>query len=128
MAVRSAVNKELEKAREAQVIGGSLAAEVEIWCSEELAELLERLGDELRFVMITSKVTIKRWAEVAGTPGRTKPSDAEGFEIHVKAADTPKCARCWHHCATVGTIADHPAICARCVENLSMPGEGRLYA
>ncbi len=127
MAVRSAVNKELEKAREAQEIGGSLAAEVEIWCSEELAELLERLGDELRFVLITSKVTLKRWAEVAGTPGRLKPSDAEGFEIHVRAANTAKCARCWHHHESVGTIEAHPEICSRCVENLTMPGEARRY-
>lgn len=127
MAVRSAVNKELEKAREAQVIGGGLAAEVEIVCSEELAELLERLGDELRFVFITSKVRLTRWAEIAEIPGKQKPSDAEGFEIHIRPSNARKCARCWHHVETVGADPDHPDICLRCVSNLAMPGEVRQY-
>jgi len=29
-----------------------------------------------------------------------------------------KCVRCWNYRETVGTIPEHPQLCARCVEQL----------
>ena len=52
------MNKELEQKRVTKAIKANLGAEVDLYCSAELAEKLQRLGDELRFVLIVSKATI----------------------------------------------------------------------
>ena len=52
--VRDEINKQLEKLRVDKVIGSSLDAEVDLYCSDDINSQLEKLGDELRFVMITS--------------------------------------------------------------------------
>jgi isoleucyl-tRNA synthetase len=51
-----------------------------------------------------------------------------GVWIRVQASTAPKCERCWHHRPEVGSNAEHPTICARCVENLDEPGESRNLA
>ncbi|HNP04661.1 MAG TPA: class I tRNA ligase family protein, partial [Rhodocyclaceae bacterium] len=56
--VRGEVTKALEEQREAGKIGSSLQAEVEIRCGGEKYDLLASLGDDLKFVLITSKVTV----------------------------------------------------------------------
>lgn len=55
--VRGAVNKLLENARNEKTIGGSLQAEVTLFASDELAAKINKLEDELRFVLLTSKRT-----------------------------------------------------------------------
>jgi isoleucyl-tRNA synthetase len=124
--VRDAVSKELENARNQKIIGSALAAEVDLYCSEEMSELLSRLGDELRFVMITSEVRIH--------PTGDKPANAlpaEGLEnmfLMVSASAHEKCERCWHYREDVGTVQGHETICSRCVENVEGGGEQRLHA
>ena len=39
----------------------------------------------------------------------------------------PKCERCWHHRPEVGSNAEHPTLCGRCVENVAGPGESRTF-
>jgi len=126
--VRESVSKELEKLRGDGTIGSSLAAEVDLYCSEPLYKELEKLGDELRFVLITSS------ARIYPESGRT----AEAIEvvldenltvwIDVKASGHEKCVRCWHHRDDVGSHADHPELCGRCVENVAGTGERRQFA
>jgi isoleucyl-tRNA synthetase len=36
--------------------------------------------------------------------------------VDVTRADGNKCERCWNYRAAVGTFADHPTLCERCVE------------
>mgnify|MGYP006144916661 CR=1 FL=1 len=57
--VKSAVNKELENQRNNGALGKSLEAEVTLFCSAEKLAQLKLLGDELRFVLITSKVILQ---------------------------------------------------------------------
>jgi isoleucyl-tRNA synthetase len=121
MAVKNAVNKELEKARVQQLIGSSLAADVEITGSKELTDCLLQLKDELRFVLMTATARV---TERLGS----SPDDAEGFEIRIRASSAEKCARCWHHCVDVGSVAEHPTLCVRCVDNIIGPGENRQFA
>ncbi|MCC6208055.1 MAG: isoleucine--tRNA ligase [Gammaproteobacteria bacterium] len=125
--VRMAVSKELEKLRVDGAIGSSLDAEVDLYCEEKLHRLLAGLGDELRFVLITS------CAHVHATGDR--PADAvaatgagEQFWIKARASSYPKCVRCWHHRADVGHDEAHPELCGRCVENVTGSGEERHYA
>ncbi|MDM8561581.1 isoleucine--tRNA ligase [Candidatus Parabeggiatoa sp. HSG14] len=121
--VRDAVNKELEKLRVSEVIGGSLDAEVDIYCDVPLYTQLKGWDDELRFVFITSNVRIH--------PVSEKPKDAvvcDDFWLQAKLSKYPKCVRCWHHREDVGTHHDHPELCGRCIENVVGDGEQRCYA
>ena len=113
---RSRVNKQLEEARTAGLIGSALAAEVDVYAAGQDYEVLARLGDDLRFVFITSRATVHRVA-----------TEAEQH-IDVAASLHDKCERCWHYRADVGSDAGHPTICGRCVSNLYGSGEQRQYA
>ena len=123
MAVKSAVNKEIEKARKEGVIGANLEAVVELQCSLDLKEMLESLGDELRFVLITSEVKVLPISENGDVS-----SDAEGFQIRVSKSEEKKCVRCWHFRADVGNNKEHEELCGRCVDNVAGKGEKRQYA
>ncbi len=125
MAVRLQVNKELERLRVAGQIGSGLDAEVDVYCGDGLYTALSRLGDELRFVLITSYARVHRADE--------RPADAVATELEelwVKATPSAyaKCVRCWHHREDVGRHAQHPELCGRCVENVDGAGEMRKFA
>ncbi len=126
MEVKTAVNKALEAKRNAGEVGKSLAAEVTLYCDEAIARQLQRLGDELRFVLITSSATIKPASEL--TDSGTLATDVEGLWVKVDASPHEKCVRCWHHLQDVGQHPEHPELCGRCVENVDGAGEVRLYA
>ena len=115
-AVRAEVQKRLEPLRERGEIGSSLQSEVEIRTDTELAALLKTLGDELKFVLITSGASPTSVAE---------PGDEQ---IVVTPSPHAKCGRCWHWRADVGHAAEHPTICGRCVSNLFGDGERRSFA
>ena len=121
--VKTAVNKLLEAKRAEGVVGGSLQAAVTLCCDADLAERLQQLGDELRFILITSKATVSIEA-VAGS----EATEVEGLSVLVEKADGEKCVRCWHHREDVGTNHVHPELCNRCVDNIDGDGEQRLYA
>lgn len=114
--LRARVLKQLEDARIQGEIGSSLAAVVEIHVAEENYALLKSLGDDLRFVLITSEVYLQRVATVAEEA------------VIVTASTHQKCERCWHYRQDVGSVPDHPTLCSRCASNLSGPGECRHYA
>ena len=113
--IRDRANKTIEEKRSAGLLGSSLQAELDIYASDNWYESLKRLGDELRFVFITSRVTVHK-------------KEGEGVEIEVTPSPHKKCDRCWHYRADVGSHAEHPSICGRCVSNLFGAGEARKYA
>jgi len=122
--LRADVSKELERLRVAGQIGSALAAEVELYTnSEEATRWLRHFGDDLRFVFITSAVRV-----VEGTHPDASPSKVAGVAVLVRPSTGRKCERCWHVRHDVGTNADHPEICGRCVSNLFGGGEPRQYA
>jgi isoleucyl-tRNA synthetase len=123
-AVKEAVNKRLEDARKQGVIKGSLSAEVTLFCDGELAEKLKHLGEELRFVLITSEADVKPVSEAVDA----EPTGYEGLLVQVRPSGNVKCERCWHHRADVGTHAEHPDLCGRCITNVYGSGETRAFA
>ncbi|WP_312935185.1 zinc finger domain-containing protein, partial [Stutzerimonas nitrititolerans] len=125
MAVKAAVNKELENQRAAKTIGGNLQAEVTLYAEEALVADLAKLGDELRFVLITSAVEV---APLAQAPAEAVESELAGLKLLVKKTEHAKCGRCWHHLPDVGSHVAHPEICGRCVENIEGAGEVRHHA
>jgi isoleucyl-tRNA synthetase len=106
---RDSVTKRIEERRAAKELGSSLQAEVDIQAPAPLYDALARLGNDLRFVLITSLASVRR-------------GDAPAVEVTPSAH--PKCDRCWHYRADV----DAEGLCGRCQQNLKGPGEPRRYA
>ncbi len=123
--VRDAVGKQLEQLRAAGDIGSSLDAEVELYCGDALRERLSRLGEELRFVLITSDARVLPEEEA---PDGAVAADLAGLRVRVVPSAHGKCVRCWHHREDVGSQAGHPGLCGRCVENVEGAGETRRFA
>ncbi|CAG2287959.1 MULTISPECIES: isoleucine--tRNA ligase [Burkholderia] len=114
--VRGNVTKALEEARTANRIGSSLQAEVAVHASGARYDALTSLGDDLKFVLITSAATV------------VKVDDEAQESVDVAASKYQKCERCWHYREDVGAHADHPTLCGRCFSNLFENGEIRSAA
>ncbi|SFV85446.1 Isoleucyl-tRNA synthetase [hydrothermal vent metagenome] len=118
------IRKLLEKLRRNKEIGSSLDVEVDIYCSDNINAMLSELGDELRFVFITSYARIH--------PISKKTDDcieaAAGVFVKVSKSEHQKCVRCWHHREDIGNNSEHPELCGRCVENVDGDGETRKFA
>ena len=113
---RGEVTRQLEDVRTAGGIGSSLQAEVSILAGGPTYDALASLGDDLRFVLITSAATVARAPEGGDLLVTVTPSTHE------------KCERCWHYRADVGHDAAHPTLCGRCTSNLFGSGEPRSAA
>jgi isoleucyl-tRNA synthetase len=128
IALRTDVSRELERLRAAGALGAPLEAGVDVYLDEAQHRRMAAIGDELRFVLITSSARLRA---AAARPAEAVPATSvarSGAWISVAVQDAPKCARCWHRRADVGRDPRHPEICARCVSNLEGPGETRRYA
>ena len=129
LAVRQDVNKAMEAERAAGNIRGSLDASVVLYVSDELKALLATLGDELRFVLITSGAELASIADApADASAHVRTGEIEGLKVTVSASEAEKCERCWHRRDDVGSHAEHPTLCGRCVTNVAGDGETRHFA
>jgi isoleucyl-tRNA synthetase len=111
--IRDAVNKDIEVLRADGQVGSSLQASVTLTAGPQDHALLASLGDDLKFVFITSAINL-----VAG----------EAMNISASASKGIKCERCWHYCDDIGVDAAHPTLCGRCSSNLFGTGETRRVA
>ena len=125
MALRDAVNHALEQERIAGSLGSSLEAEVTLYCDPTWHERLSLLGDELRFVLITSEAQM---APLAEAPSHAMATALKGIQLTCKPSSFSKCARCWHHRPSVGRSAEDPELCHRCITNIHGEGEKREIA
>jgi len=112
-AIRDVANKEIEALRADGRVGSSLQASLAIGVNAADHALLASLGDDLRFVTITSQAVLSEAAELS---------------VRVTPSTATKCERCWHYRDDVGIEPAHPTICARCVANLFGAGEARTIA
>ncbi|WP_278534699.1 isoleucine--tRNA ligase [Delftia acidovorans] len=111
--IRDVVNKDIEAVRTEGRVGSSLQAEVTVSAQPEDLALLQSLGDDLKFVFITSAAEA-----LAG----------EALQAAVTPSSHAKCDRCWHYRADVGINPEHPSLCGRCDSNLHGAGEERHKA
>ncbi|NWL79222.1 isoleucine--tRNA ligase [Pseudomonas taiwanensis] len=125
MAVKASVNKELENLRSNKAIGGNLQAEVTLFAEDALVASLAKLGNELRFVLITSAADVQ---PLANAPADAVDTEVAGLKLKIHKSVHTKCGRCWHHRADVGQFVKHPELCGRCVDNIDGAGEVRHYA
>jgi isoleucyl-tRNA synthetase len=128
IALRGDVTRELERLREQGTIGAPLDAEVDVYCAGDNFERFSALGEELRFLFITSSAHVH--SSVAPPDGVVVAESAAGpgVWIRVRASQHPKCVRCWHRRPDVGSNTRHPELCGRCVANVDGPGETRSFA
>ena len=108
---RELVTKKLEEKREQKQIGSSLAAELDIDAHGPTFDSLARLGEDLKFVLITSRASVR---QANGSP----------LAVNVTPSKSPKCDRCWHYRGDVNGAG----LCGRCEVNLHGAGEARRYA
>jgi len=111
LALRERVSRVLEPMRAAGEIGAALEAEIAIEATAEDAAWLRELQDELRFLFISGDVAV----------------GGGGGDVTARRTGKPKCARCWHYRADVGSAAAHPQLCGRCVVNIDGAGEVRRW-
>jgi len=124
--VRGEVNKVIEQARADKRVGGSLEAAVTLYADDKLAADLRSLGNELRFVLLTSGARV---APLADADDSAQASELlKGLKIGLEKAEGDKCPRCWHYTTDVGQNAEHSEICGRCVTNIAGDGEERKFA
>jgi isoleucyl-tRNA synthetase len=114
--VRAEVTRQLEEVRGAGGIGSSLQAEVVLRAHGERYAALAALGDDLKFLLITSAASVSEAATAAEESVSVAPSAYQ------------KCERCWHYRADVGADPQHAGLCGRCVSNLFGAGETRRFA
>ena len=112
-AIRAEVAKAMETVRGEGAIGSSLQAEVTIVAPQDDADALRSLGDDLKFVFISSAASV---------------ATGEALQISVTPSAQPKCERCWHQRNSVGQNTAHPGWCDRCVANVDGAGEVRSCA
>ncbi|MGH8282552.1 MAG: isoleucine--tRNA ligase [Gammaproteobacteria bacterium] len=124
--VRGSVKKQLEGLRIAGGIGSPLDAEVDVYCETSLANKLWPIGDELRFLFITSyaRVHVADECPTDAVPSAEQP----GLWVAAHVSVHTKCVRCWHHREDVDTNRAYPGLCGRCVENVAGQGEVRHFA
>ncbi len=125
LAVRGEVNKVLEQARADKQIGGSLEAAVTLYADDALAAQLHSLGNELRFVLLTSQADVK---PLSAAPESAVNSELDGLRIGFGKAEGSKCPRCWHYATDIGQDSEYPELCGRCVTNVAGNGEERKFA
>ena len=111
--IRDQVNKDIETLRADGKVGASLQASVNLQVGPEDHALLASLGQDLKFVFITSQLILQAGSDVVAT---------------VSVSQDTKCDRCWHYAPDVGVNPAHPTLCGRCDSNLHGAGETRLFA
>ena len=111
--IRAAANKEIEAVREQGQVGSSLQANLTITAPADDLAALQSLGEDLKFIFITSQVTLQAGDVLA---------------ISVTPSSAQKCERCWHYRDDVGVNPGHPTLCGRCDSNLHGDGEAREFA
>jgi len=111
--IRDQVNKDIEALRADGKVGASLQAAVTLQAGPEDHALLASLGQDVKFVFITSQLNL-----VAG----------DSLMAKVAVSEDTKCDRCWHYAPDVGVNPAHPTLCGRCDSNLHGEGEKRLFA
>lgn len=123
LAVKEVVNKAYEQARTDKVINANLSANVTVFADDNMVKSLQKLGDELKFVFISSQASL---APFADKPSDVTFADAEKqVAVNIQPADGEKCVRCWHIRDDIGVNPAHSGICGRCVTNLP-DGEGEV--
>ena len=124
LSLRDEVNRALEQQRDDGHIGSALDANIVIYADVDWLSTLQKLGDELHFVFITSAAQV---LPLTQAPATVVATQIDGIALEIMPSSDEKCARCWHRVADVGQHAEHSELCGRCVTNVAGDGENRRF-
>ena len=110
--IKEEVNQTIEELRNDNKLKGSLDAAVTLSLSSEDKKIIDKLGNELHFLFITSKANT-----VLG----------DDLKVKISVSQDEKCTRCWHRDESVGSVEKHSEICSRCISNIDEEGEKREF-
>jgi len=125
--LRSLVNRQLEACRSGGSLGASLEARVQLQFSAaaqagDRASALAWLAasahpevDNLADWLLVSALQIGGEAPA----GVLSEAAEAGLTVRLAKADGHKCERCWHYETDIGSHAEHPTLCGRCVAVLA---------
>ncbi len=138
MRAKDMVNKNIETARGNKIINTNLSADATLYADGAMYDSLAKLGEELRFVLITSSADLQLMSAAPAKANVATDNDdntvndsnesAADLIVVITAAEGTKCVRCWHIRDDIGVDNAHPELCARCVTNVAGSGEVRHYA
>ncbi|UPT14525.1 isoleucine--tRNA ligase [Buchnera aphidicola] len=120
--IKNEINKFIEKAIKNKKINNSLEASITLYVTPEIKEKLKTLGNELKFLFLTSQVLVKDYKEA---PTKTKKSFLfSKLKISLEKSKEKKCQRCWHYDIPIN---NNNEICMRCIDNTQGNGERRIF-
>jgi isoleucyl-tRNA synthetase len=100
--LRSAVQQEVEKARQEKVIGSNLEADLTL--EVNTATKLPPHAEMVEFFILSDFQLVQ--------------SATDATKVTIKKTTAAKCERCWKHLPSVGQSTAHPTLCGRCAEVL----------
>jgi isoleucyl-tRNA synthetase len=124
LALRDAVNVELEQLRQQKTVGTSLEAAVHVRASGATAALAAQYAGELPTLFITSTVSVSADPSLPAGGDEAAAAGAQLVEpdgaaiIEARRAGGVKCDRCWRYVPAVSD-RDPAGLCDRCVDTLS---------
>ncbi len=126
LAIRETAARVLEGMRKAERIGAALEAKLVVHADVATQARYAEVADELRFFFITSEFTLAPVTPRADDAARVELDGVEAW-VSAEVSGAAKCVRCWHRRDDVGSHAEHPELCGRCVGNVEGPGENRRW-
>ncbi|MFL2671435.1 MAG: isoleucine--tRNA ligase, partial [Prochlorococcaceae cyanobacterium] len=121
--LRALLNRQLESCRSNGDLGASLEAAVQLELGAgPLADALQRALEQLQASPHPEVDNLADWLlisqlQLGGQPPESPLAEIteEGVTLRISKAAGEKCARCWHYETDIGSNAEHPEICGRCV-------------
>jgi isoleucyl-tRNA synthetase len=101
LAVRDAVNKAMEEAKEAGTVKKPQAARVIVSAPADRYRLLREYEDQLAKIFVVSQTALRN-------------GEQSEVSVAVEPAPGERCDRCWLVLPTVGVDPAHPTLCDRC--------------
>ncbi|WP_447733586.1 isoleucine--tRNA ligase [Rhodanobacter soli] len=126
LAIRDSASRVLEGMRKAEQIGAALEAKLVVHADAAVQSRYGEVADELRFFFITSDFTLAPSTPRAEDAMKVELDGAEAW-VSADVSSAAKCVRCWHRRDDVGSHAEHPELCGRCISNVEGPGEDRRW-
>ncbi|QCI23704.1 isoleucine--tRNA ligase [Buchnera aphidicola (Macrosiphoniella sanborni)] len=123
--LKNEINKFIEDKIKNKIINNSLEAAIILYVSNSYLEKLKILGEEIKFIFLTSSVEIKRYD--TAPLNITKNQNIDQLKIDLYKIQGEKCPRCWHYFSFSENNIKNSNICHRCILNTMGNGEERIF-